>query len=98
MWTPRAIKDLRVLPARDQKSLREKVNALYGYPKFQNLDIKKLTDSGGEYRLRVNHYRVRFTIEGGQIVVIRTVFSGEPRQHTKAGRPAVFYHRQQIKK
>ncbi|MBD3101319.1 type II toxin-antitoxin system RelE/ParE family toxin, partial [Escherichia coli] len=43
----------------------------YGYPKFQNLDIKKLTDSGGEYRLRVNHYRVRFTIEGGQIVVIR---------------------------
>ncbi|HCP0064646.1 TPA: type II toxin-antitoxin system RelE/ParE family toxin [Escherichia coli] len=71
MWTPRAIKDLRVLPARDQKSLREKVNAFYGYPKFQNLDIKKLTDSGGEYRLRVNHYRVRFTIEGGQIVVIR---------------------------
>ncbi|ENC9857645.1 hypothetical protein NUKP32_31990 [Klebsiella variicola] len=69
-WKTRAVKDLRALPSQDQKPVREKVNALQAYPDIQGLDIKKLTDKNGQYRLRVKNYRVLFEMEGGEIVVI----------------------------
>lgn len=69
-WTGRAVKDLRSLPASDQKAVREKVNAMQAYPDLSGLDFKKLTDRDGCYRLRVKSYRVLLEIINNEAVVI----------------------------
>lgn len=69
-WTGKATKDLLSLPSKDQKAVREKVNAMQLYPNLKGLDIKKLTDSNGQYRLRVKSYRVLFTFNDNMPVVI----------------------------
>lgn len=69
-WTGRAVKDLRKLPADDQKAIREKVNVMELYPDIDSLDVKKLTDQDGQYRLRVKSYRVLFQFVNGEPLVI----------------------------
>lgn len=69
-WTGRAVKDLRKLPADDQKAIREKVNVMELYPDIGSLDVKKLTDQDGQYRLRVKSYRVLFQFVNGEPLVI----------------------------
>lgn len=69
-WTGKATKDLRSLPSNDQKAVREKVNAMQSYPDLSGLDVKKLTDMNGQYRLRVKHYRVLFEFINDETVVI----------------------------
>ncbi|AVY99386.1 hypothetical protein DAI21_17875 [Lelliottia sp. WB101] len=69
-WTGRAVKDLRKLPMDDQKAIREKVNGMESYPDFGNLDVKKLTDLDGQYRLRVKSYRVLFEFQNGEPLII----------------------------
>ncbi|MFP7605295.1 type II toxin-antitoxin system RelE family toxin [Serratia quinivorans] len=69
-WTGKAVKDLRSLPSKDQKAVREKTSAMQAYPNLQGLDVKKLTDSDGQYRLRVKSYRVLYTIDNNVPVVI----------------------------
>lgn len=69
-WKPKAVKDLRALDAQDQEAVRNKINAMKAYPNIQGLDIKKLTDKNGQYRLRVKNYRVLFSLEGGVVAVI----------------------------
>ncbi|KHS93242.1 hypothetical protein RC86_03640 [Pectobacterium brasiliense] len=69
-WTGKAVTDLLSLPSKDQKAVREKVNAMQSYPDLKGLDVKKLTDSDGKYRLRVKSYRVLYTLSNNAPVVI----------------------------
>ncbi|MEI9742741.1 type II toxin-antitoxin system RelE/ParE family toxin [Enterobacter ludwigii] len=69
-WTGRAVKDLRKLPVDDQKAIREKVNVMESYPDLGSLDIKKLTDQDGQYRLRVKSYRVIYSFVNGEPLII----------------------------
>jgi mRNA interferase RelE/StbE len=67
-FKPRAIKDIQVLSSRIQARILARIEEM-----SDNLsgDVKRLTDSTPEYRLRVGEYRVLFEIEGGAIVIYR---------------------------
>lgn len=69
-WKGKSAKDLRALPARDRQAVLEKVNDLASYPNLTGLDVIKLTDKGGMYRLRVGDYRVLFEIISGETAII----------------------------
>jgi mRNA interferase RelE/StbE len=65
---PRAVKDIEAFPSRIQGRILAKIEEM-----SDNLrgDVKRLTDSTPEYRLRVGDYRVLFEIEGRVIVIYR---------------------------
>ena len=67
-FKPRAIKDIESLTSKLQlriiKNIEDMSNNLKG-------DVKHLTDSTPEFRLRVGNYRVLFEIEGKAIVIYR---------------------------
>ena len=65
-FKPRSVKDLKKLPAELRRRIIEKVEEV-----TEDLtgDVKQLTNSTPEYRLRVGDYRVLFEIEGNTIVV-----------------------------
>lgn len=67
-FKPRALKDLKRLPANQQKRVIGKIermsDSLAG-------DVKQLTDFTPEFRLRVGDYRVLFEIEGTKITIYR---------------------------
>jgi mRNA interferase RelE/StbE len=69
-FKPRALKDLRGLPAAQQRRIVGKIaelgNDLAG-------DVKKLTDFTPEYRLRVGEYRVLFEVEAGRVMIYRVL-------------------------
>jgi mRNA interferase RelE/StbE len=67
---PRAIKDLKALPAVEHRRMIPKIEAL-GVD--LSGDVKKLTNYSPEYRLRVGDYRVLFEIEGNKIVIYRVL-------------------------
>jgi len=69
-WTGKAVKDLRSIPSSDKKAISAKVNAMKAYPDLTGLDVKKLTDQDGKYRLRVQNYRVLFELLNGETLVI----------------------------
>jgi len=94
-WKGKSAKDLRALPAHDQKTGREKVNDLASYPNLSGLDVIKLTDKGGWYRLRVGNYRVMFEIISGETAIIeierilrRTSKRTKAARFGQAGQPA----------
>jgi mRNA interferase RelE/StbE len=68
VFKPRALKDLKALPAAESHRIVTKAEALE-----HDLagDVKKLTGFTPEYRLRVGNYRVLFEVEGAQVVVYR---------------------------
>jgi mRNA interferase RelE/StbE len=67
---PRVLKDLKALPAAQQRrtlaKMEELSNDLAG-------DVKKLTSFSPEYRLRVGKYRVLFEVEEDKVVIYRVV-------------------------
>jgi mRNA interferase RelE/StbE len=67
-FKPRALKDLKTLPAADVRHILSKAVELQ-----KNLagDVKRLTNFTPEYRLRVGNYRVLFELEGHKVVVYR---------------------------
>ncbi len=65
---PRAIKDLKDIPKVEGKKITEKLKLLESG--LQG-DIKKLTNSTPEYRMRVGDWRILFEIEGEKIVIYR---------------------------
>ncbi|MBT2055841.1 type II toxin-antitoxin system RelE/ParE family toxin [Enterobacter hormaechei subsp. hoffmannii] len=69
-WNGKATKDLLSLPSNDKKAISEKVNALKSYPDLTGLDVRKLTDQKGKYRLRVKNYRVLFEFINEEALVI----------------------------
>lgn len=67
-FKPKAVKDIKAISDRLQDRILAKIeimsNDLSG-------DVKRLTNSTPEFRLRVGEYRVLFEIEGDAIVVYR---------------------------
>ena len=63
LLSKKAIKQLTVIPASDQKRIAHFLAALEAYPEIQHLGTKKLQDQPS-YRGRVGHYRVIFEVDG----------------------------------
>ena len=74
--TPRAEKDLKRLPSRDQARLREALDELVADP--HHGDLKKLRGELDEWRLRVGDWRVRFRpdFEARVLVILRVLPRG----------------------
>ena len=68
-WTKDALRQLLKIDSRYQKAIREKVNALGGFPN-EALETKQLKGEEGKWRLRVGNYRVIFEVINGQPKVI----------------------------
>ena len=67
-FKPRAIRDLKAIDKSRARRITEKVRLMR-----DDLagDVKRLTDSTPEFRLRVGDYRVLFEIEGDKVVIYR---------------------------
>ncbi len=65
---PRAIKELKDISKSEGKKITEKLKLLEDG--LQG-DVKKLTNSTPEYRMRVGDWRVLFEIEGERIIIYR---------------------------
>ena len=67
-FKPRALKDLKAIDRRDAHRIVEKIKAMR-----DDLagDVKHLTNSTPEYRLRVGDYRALFEVEGDKVVIYR---------------------------
>ena len=64
---PQAIKDLKYLPRKDIERIFDGLESL-SYD-FKG-DVKRLTDTTKEYRLRIGNYRVLFEIEQVDKIII----------------------------
>jgi mRNA interferase RelE/StbE len=67
-FKPRAIKDIESLNSKFQLRVIKKIEEMSDNLKG---DVKHLTDSTPEFRLRVGDYRVLFEIEGETIIIYR---------------------------
>jgi mRNA interferase RelE/StbE len=67
-FKPRAVKDFEAFPSRIQQRILARIEEM-----SDNLsgDVKRLTNSTPEYRLRVGDYRVLFEVEKDAIVIYR---------------------------
>ncbi len=67
-FKPRAVKDFEALPFKTQQSILARIEKM-----SDNLtgDVKRLTDSTPEYRLRAGDYRILFEVEKDAIVIYR---------------------------
>ena len=65
---PRAIRDLKSIDRTMARRITEKIAHMK-----QDLagDVKRLTDSTPEFRLRVGDYRVLFETEGNKVIIYR---------------------------
>lgn len=59
-WSRQAVRDIQRL---DKSTTRRIVDAVDVFSATGRGDVKKLTNMGGEYRLRVGDWRVRFVLE-----------------------------------
>lgn len=66
-WLPKALKQLKKIHSKDQASIMDKVNDLKTFPECNN--VKALTNRE-DYRFRVGRYRIIFTVETGEPVII----------------------------
>ena len=73
-FKPKSVKDLKGLPALEQRRIMAKIEALR-----DNLagDVKKLTHFSPEYRLRVGDYRILFEVNGSKVVIYRVLHRRE---------------------
>ncbi|MBO8181629.1 MAG: type II toxin-antitoxin system RelE/ParE family toxin [Archaeoglobus sp.] len=55
----RALKELKNIPARDRKTLKDRISKLAFFP-LAHLDVKKLKGMQNIYRLRIGDYRIIF--------------------------------------
>jgi mRNA interferase RelE/StbE len=67
-FKPKAVKDMEGLPSRIQTRVLERIEETSDDLRG---DVKRLTNSTPEYRLRVGDYRVLFEIEGETIIIYR---------------------------
>jgi len=65
---PRAIRDLKAIDKSQARRIAEELGQLR-----LDLagDVKRLTSSTPEYRLRVSDYRILFEVEGNKVIVYR---------------------------
>lgn len=59
-WTRKALRDLKRM---DKPDVNRIVGAVETFAETGYGDVKKLTNAGGQLRLRVGEWRVRFTLE-----------------------------------
>ena len=73
-WSHEALKDVRRL---DKPVATRITHAIELFAETGHGDVKKLTNAGGAYRLRVGDWRVRFTIIDGElhVMLIQSVLS-----------------------
>ena len=65
---PRAIRDLKAIDKSQARRIIDKV----GLMKVDLAgDVKRLTNSTAEFRLRVGDYRVLFEVQGDKVIVYR---------------------------
>lgn len=71
---PRAIKDMKGLPRADAARILERIDGLR-----DNLagDVKRLTQSTSEFRLRAGDYRILFDVDGPRVFVRRVLHRRE---------------------
>ena len=68
-WKPKALKQMRRIPAQAGAAIRRSVNAeLIDLSAARN--VKALTDHAYGYRLRVGDYRVFFDFLGGEVCIV----------------------------
>lgn len=67
-FKPRAIKDIESLNSKFQLRVIKKIEEMSDNLKG---DVKQLTGSTPEFRLRVGDYRVLFEVEGETIIIYR---------------------------
>jgi mRNA interferase RelE/StbE len=67
-FKPQAVKDIESLSSTFQLRVIKKIEEMSDNLKG---DVKHLTDSTPEFRLRVGDYRVLFEIEGERIIIYR---------------------------
>lgn len=75
-WSRKALRDIRRL---DRPTTRRIVDTVDTFAETGQGDVKKLTNAGGEYRLRVGDWRIRFTLEDEVHIlsIIRVLPRGE---------------------
>ena len=69
-FKPRAVKDLKALPERENKRVVAQLGKLQA---DLTGDVKRLTNYSPEYRLRIGDYRVLFGVEDSTITVYRVL-------------------------
>lgn len=76
-FKPRAIKDLKGIPAIDQRRILQRVEAM-----GDNLqgDVKRLTDFTHAYRMRSGDWRILFEVDESEIVIYRICHRREAYQ------------------
>ena len=68
-WTPKAVKDMRSIPAQDRERIVAKIEQYAEDPGSLANQVVRLT--GSEYRrMRVGSYRVIFEFDNGTVAVM----------------------------
>jgi mRNA interferase RelE/StbE len=69
-FKPRAIRDLKALDKARSGRIMEKIRLMQ-----DDLagDVKHLTNTTPEFRLRVGDYRILFELEGGKVIIYRVL-------------------------
>jgi mRNA interferase RelE/StbE len=71
VFTPRAMRDMRRLDRPVQRRIVEALDRLVGDPPVG--DVVRLVGSDDEWRLRVGDWRVRFTRDDEQLILVTRV-------------------------
>ncbi|MCX4551476.1 type II toxin-antitoxin system RelE/ParE family toxin [Streptomyces sp. NBC_01267] len=69
-FTERARRDLRGIDQPGAMRILAALTRLGDDPYRADADIKKLTDQHGIYRLRVGDFRVAYTVDDGQLIIL----------------------------
>ncbi|MGP3926373.1 type II toxin-antitoxin system RelE family toxin [Streptomyces sp. 8N616] len=69
-FTATAQRQLRAIPRHDAMRILTALTRLGDDPYRSDADVKKLTGHDGLYRLRVEDYRVAYSIDDGQLIVL----------------------------
>jgi len=67
-FAPKAVKQFKKLPRKEQKRIQEKIDSLTDLPRPEG--VVKLTDEDNLYRVRVGNYRIIYSIYDEQLLII----------------------------
>jgi len=67
-FSPSAVRQFKSLQRKEQIRLKQRIDALAEdpYPK----DTKKLTNNNDLYRIRIGNFRVIYTVQNNQLIVL----------------------------
>lgn len=70
-YTRQALKDVKRLPAADNKRLRERLKAYAAAPDAPGHDVTPYKGTPGDFRLRSGDWRALFTVSGSDMTVYK---------------------------